>query len=136
MSTEPPADQEIDPSGHDYPLVDIRRTTSKYPCQCNWALINSSGLPSFAFCQEVQERSRCNHGRNWSFWADYTSDFVCDFMCDLLQIAGAISYPHCGSYSGHQIASAICSKSHTKSLVLSAPSLASHICNPYTTQTA
>jgi hypothetical protein len=29
-------------------------------------------------------------------------------MCDLLQIAGAILCPHCGSYSGHEIASAIC----------------------------
>jgi hypothetical protein len=61
------------------------------------------------------------HGKG----ADYTSELVYDFMCDLLEIAVAISCPHCESYSGHQIESAICSKStmksHTKSLVYSAP---------------
>jgi hypothetical protein len=47
--------------------------------------------------------------------ADYTSDIVSDFMCDLLQIAGAISCLHYGSYSGHQIYSKSQMKSHTKS---------------------
>jgi hypothetical protein len=39
----------------------------------------------------------------------------CDFIYDLLQIAGAISCPHCGSY--HNIILRFAYKSHIKSLV-------------------